>query len=286
MPLNLMYITRDPAVARIAERHGVDRIFVDMEFVGKSARQGGMDSVQNHHTVADVRRIREALTTAELLVRVNPIHDELDSTQPGGPYPSSADEIDAVVDAGADVLMLPYFSTVAEAAEFVRLVNGRAQTILLVETPPAAQAIDELCALPGIDQIHIGINDLCLGMGRKFMFELLADGTVERLCRSMQRAGHTYGFGGIARIGEGLVPAEMIIREHYRLGSQAAILSRAFCNASNYEDPADIEAIFATGVRQIRELEAECARKLEAGDADYFACNRQALKAAVAQVVG
>lgn len=49
--LNLMYITNDPAVARIAEDSGVDRIWVDMEFIGKSARQGGMDTVQLHHTI-------------------------------------------------------------------------------------------------------------------------------------------------------------------------------------------------------------------------------------------
>ena len=36
--LNLMYITNDPAVARIAETYGVDRIWLDMEFIGKGAR--------------------------------------------------------------------------------------------------------------------------------------------------------------------------------------------------------------------------------------------------------
>ena len=52
--LKLMYITNRPEVAQIAEQAGVDWIFVDMEFIGKDARQGGLDTVQNHHTVEDV----------------------------------------------------------------------------------------------------------------------------------------------------------------------------------------------------------------------------------------
>ena len=34
MALKLMYITKDPAVAAIAEKNGVDRIFIDMECSG------------------------------------------------------------------------------------------------------------------------------------------------------------------------------------------------------------------------------------------------------------
>ena len=74
MALKLMYITNRPDIAQIAETAGVDRIFLDMEFIGKAARQGGMDTVQNHHTLEDVKKISESIEFAELLVRVNPIH--------------------------------------------------------------------------------------------------------------------------------------------------------------------------------------------------------------------
>ncbi len=46
--LKLMYITNNPSVASIVEGAGVDRIFVDMEYIGKADRQGGMDAVQSH----------------------------------------------------------------------------------------------------------------------------------------------------------------------------------------------------------------------------------------------
>ena len=32
--LNLMYITNNPEVAQIAEKAGVNRIFIDMEYIG------------------------------------------------------------------------------------------------------------------------------------------------------------------------------------------------------------------------------------------------------------
>ena len=41
MHLKLMFITNDPQTARIAQAAGVDRIFVDMEALGKAERQGG-----------------------------------------------------------------------------------------------------------------------------------------------------------------------------------------------------------------------------------------------------
>ena len=73
--LNLMYITNRPEIAQIAESAGVDRIFVDLEYIGKADRQGGMDTVQSKHTLEDVKKISKAITMAELLVRVNPIHE-------------------------------------------------------------------------------------------------------------------------------------------------------------------------------------------------------------------
>lgn len=250
MALKLMYITSSPSVAAIVEAAGVDRIFVDMEYIGKSDRQGGMDTVQSHHTVEDVKAIRRILTKAELMVRVNPIHEATDR------YSSSAEEINAVIGAGADILMLPYFKTAAEVEAFVRLVDGRAKTLLLVETPEAAEAIHSILAVQGIDEVFVGLNDLSLGYGKKFMFEMLTDGTVERLCRVFRAHGLPYGFGGIAAPGKGMLPAEYIIGEHYRLGSTCAILSRSFCNTSVIRDEEEIRRIFASGMKEIRAVEA------------------------------
>lgn len=248
MSLKLMYITNQPEIAVIAQESGVDRIFVDMEYLGKDARQPG-DTVKSRHTLEDVRKIRQVLDQSELLVRVNPI------TPKSQYFMGSEQEISAAIEAGADILMLPMAKSVEQVAQFVRYVNGRAQTMLLLETAEAARDIQEMLDVGGIDQVHIGLNDLHLAYGKKFMFELLTDGTVEKLCRIVGSHGIPYGFGGIARIGLGLLPSEYVIAEHYRLGSSAAILSRSFCNIQKMDDISQIRTLFLESVAQIRAYE-------------------------------
>ena len=119
MALKMMYITKDPEIARIAEEAGVDRIWVDLEYIGKALRQGGLDTVQSHHTIEDIKVIHAAINRAELQVRVNPIHEAT------ADYGDSRSEIEAAIAAGADRLMLPYFKTVEEVETFLRLVGGR-----------------------------------------------------------------------------------------------------------------------------------------------------------------
>lgn len=250
--MKLMYITNNPDVSAIAQEAGVDRIFVDMEYIGKSNRQGGMDTVQSHHTVEDVRRIKRGLVKGQLLVRCNPIHDRSEA------FSGTEAEIDAIIEAGADIIMLPYFKTAEQVARFLKCVAGRCHAMLLLETPEAVAAADEILDLPGIDEVLVGLNDLSLGYGRRFMFELLADGTVEMLCRKCAQRGIPYGFGGIASLGKGMLPAEYIIQEHYRLGSGCAILSRSFCDVNRMQDLNEIRERFRGGVRAIRDHEAFC----------------------------
>lgn len=253
MGLKLMYITNQPEIARIAEAAGVDRIFIDLEYIGKADRQGGMDTVQSQHTLDDVKKISESVKTADVLVRVNPIHDANDQ------YASSEEEIFTAIKNGADIVMLPFFKTLGEVKRFIDAVDGKAKTMLLLETPEAVEIIDDILLLNGIDYIHIGLNDLSLGYGMKFMFQLLTDGTVERLCAKFRDKGIVYGFGGIAALGKGAVPAEMVIKEHYRLGSSCAILSRSFCNVEKVGNIDEIESMFVNGMREIREFEKKCS---------------------------
>ena len=275
MPLNLFYITNRPAVARVAQQAGVDRIFLDMEYLGKEDRQGGMDTVQSHHTVEDVAAIRGVLTDTKLLVRINPIHTS------GSDCGNSREEIERVLDAGADAIMLPMYRTVTEVEEFLRLVNGRATTVLLTETPDACNIMDEVVKIGEVDEIHLGLNDLHLAYHKKFMFELLTDGTVDALCAKIKASGKPFGFGGIARIGYGMLPAELVIGEHYRIGSTRAILSRSFCNADKVQDIDEIGRLFSEEVVRIRETE----RLIAAYSEDEFNRNRERVEEKIRQIV-
>lgn len=276
MALELMYVTNSVDVAKTAQSAGVDRIFVDLEYIGKQDRQGGMDTVQSKHTLDDVKSLRNIITTSTLHVRCNPIHDETEN------YTSTEEEINNIVDFGADVIMLPFFQNARQVERFIKAVNGRAKTNLLVETPEAAENIDEILEIPGIDEIHIGLNDLHLGYGMTFMFELLADGTVEKLCNKIAKKNISYGFGGVARVGTGTLPAECILGEHYRLGSQRVILSRAFCDVSKETDFNVIKEKFDSGVRDIRNFENEL---LDMWNEDKYKTNQAKTKECVAKIV-
>jgi 2-keto-3-deoxy-L-rhamnonate aldolase RhmA len=265
-----MYITNKQDVAQIAEKNGVDWIFIDLEINGKEERQGHLDTVISRHSIEDVGKIRKVLTKAKLLVRVNPI------------YEGSKEEVNKVIDDGADIVMLPFFKSRDEVEKFVKYVDGRCKVCLLLETPEAAENIDSILSVNGIDYVHIGLNDLHLGYNMKFMFELLTDGTVEMLCNKIGKKGITYGFGGIAQIGEGTLRAEKIITEHYRLSSSLVILSRSFCNVNKVSDVKEVDKLFAKGIKDIRNFEAMLIDKSK----DFYKANQQEVKRVVSKIVG
>ena len=269
MPLKLMYITNDLKVALIAEKYGVDRIWIDLETIGKEERQYGKDTVISHHSIDDIRRIKPYLTTSEMLVRVNAWYED------------SQQEIDEVIRAGADMIMLPYWKTPEEVENFLEAVDGRVKTSLLLETKEADACLEQVLRIPGIDEIHIGLNDLHLSYGLDFMFELLTNGTVERLCRKIAAKGIPYGFGGIARIGHGMIPAEKIILEHYRLGSTRAILSRSFCDTTKITDIDEIDRIFWVHMRELRDYE----RFAQRASVEFLRNNQRELSIGVDSVV-
>jgi hypothetical protein len=214
--MNLFFITNSVPIAQFAVDNGADRIFVDLEVLGKHERQGHLDTLISRHSVNDVAAVRKVVPAGRLMVRINPVNER------------TVDEVEQVLEAGADIIMLPMFRTPREVELFVKAVNGRARTTLLVETVGAMKTLRECVAVRGVNEVHIGLNDLHLELRKRFMFELLADGTVDRMAQVLNDAMVPFGIGGVARVGEGLLPAELILAEHARLGSSAAILSRTF----------------------------------------------------------
>ena len=247
--LKTMFITNNIEVAKIAQKYGVDRIWIDLEVLGKEERQKGMNTVKSNHQIEDIKKIRPYLDKAELLVRVNPIN------------PNSKEEIENVIGAGANIIMLPMWKSVEEVKQFITFVENRVKTTLLLETKEAVECLDEVLNLDKIDEIHIGLNDLHLSYGLKFMFEPLANGLVENICKKIKVKNIPYGFGGIAKIGEGTLPAEDILEEHFRLGSSRVILSRSFCNLELIKDFQEIEQIFSKNMKKLNQIEEEIQKK-------------------------
>lgn len=175
--------------------------------------------------------------------------------------------------------MLPMWKTYDEVRAFLSAVDGRAKTTLLLETAEAVDCIDDILTLD-FDEIHIGLNDLHLSRGLSFMFEPLADGTVEMLGEKFRKKGIPWGFGGVAHLGDGLLPAENILMEHYRLGSTRVILSRSFCDAEKFDDTAELAAALEKSMHELRTYEKICA----AADEKQLADNRAAVHERVAAI--
>lgn len=214
--MEFIYITNDPELAQYAQDSGVDRIMIDLEYLGKRERQGHLDTVIYGHSLQDINRVRNVLHNSKLQVRINPIHS------------GSEREISEALSQGADIIMLPMFKTRQEVERFISIINGRAAASLLLETSQALVRIDDILRIDGIDEVYIGLNDLYLSMGLDFMFELLSGGIVEYVTTKIKRKGIRFGFGGISRLGRGVVDSRLVLSEHIRLGSQIVILSRDF----------------------------------------------------------
>lgn len=211
-----MILASDPQAALDAQNAGVDRVFYDLEYIGKAERQRGRDTVKYHNDIEQIPDLRKVVTTSQLLVRTNPIHAYTER------------EVEKAIAYGADILMLPMVMDKHDVEAYVDYVKGRAKVCIMIETAAAMARIDDILAINGVDELFIGLNDLHISLGLNFMFEPLAGGLVDYMAEKCNKAGMPFGFGGIARIGDGILPADMILGDHVRLGSQSVILSRTF----------------------------------------------------------
>jgi hypothetical protein len=214
----LTLFTNRPALAFAADRAGVDRIGPDLERLGKLQRQRGMNTWISDHTEAELPAVFAALDRSLRFVRCNP------------PHASLAQEIDRLVACGAQVIMLPHFHSVDQAAHFVGAVGGRARTVLLVETASAASRVGQLCLIDGLDEIHFGLNDLSLDLGLKNHFAVLCSTLLEDACATLTAAAFPFAVGGIGRALDASlpIPSELVYAQYPRLGATGALVSRVF----------------------------------------------------------
>ena len=239
----LFFITNNPEIALIAEKSGIDRVWIDLEVLGKEERQKGLNTVKSKHIIKDIGLVSEVLSKSKLMVRINPWND------------GSKKEIDTAIKLGAQIIMLPYWKTMREVEQFIDYVDGRVITNLLLETKEAVDSIDDVLKVDGIDEIHIGLNDLRISYGSSYMFEPYSNGLLEKLADKFNNHNISFGVGGIGRIGSDLIPTpEQLLIEQYRIGSSATILSRSFCDVVGLSND-EIEEILFKNVRAIREIE-------------------------------
>lgn len=242
--IQLMLITADTQVATYAEACGIDRIFLDMETLGKQDRQKNQNLPQHMHNFDDIQKLKKSLKSAEVMIRINP------------PHKNTKEEVERAIDAGADCIMLPYFMDAQQANDFIGFVNRRTKTNLLLETATAVARANSILSLP-CDEVHIGLNDLRLTFQLQFLYETLAGGLVDFLCNTAAKNNLSYGFGGVGALSKGSdIPPDLIIKEHVRLGSKRVILSRAFTGPYTSIEDLRANTDLEKEVRLLRECEA------------------------------
>lgn len=240
----LTLITDDPGLAASADRAGIDGIGPDLEQLGKTERQSGLDTRLSQHKIDDVAKVGRVLTRAKLFTRVNPVNA------------CTAAELDAVIARGARLLMLPFFRTADEVETFVHLVDGRASVVLLVETASAVVRLREILAVAGISEIMVGLNDLRVELAVNNPFEVLASPVLDTIAREVHNAKLLFSVGGVGRPDDRSlpIPVELVFAQFPRLGATGAWLSRSFLRGV----PADWD--FGKAVAALRQRLTEWAQ--------------------------
>lgn len=249
--LELFLITNDPGLASAAVAAGVGRVMVDTERLGKDERQEGRNMLASDHVLGDVSRLRAVLPPGTLMTRIDPLHA---GTQA---------QVEEAIARGTDSIMLPMFRRAEEVASFVQFVGGRARVTLLLETVSAMRDLDRILQVPGIDDIHAGLNDLSLELGLPFLFQVVGQGYIDEIAAKVHAEHVRFGFGGVGRMDGQPLPGSMVIGEHQRVKSQMVILSRAFHGNSRNADELAAKGIdLRAEIARLRQQEAIAAARL------------------------
>jgi hypothetical protein len=256
----LFLFATEPGLLRDAVVAGVDGVVVDWERRGKHARQDGLDTEINEHTVDDLVRVR-SLAPRRVVCRLNPLSDE------------SAAELEAALAGGADEVLLPMVQSSAEVEALLELAAGRCGVGILVETVSAVRAASELAGLP-LSRAYVGLNDLAIERRSTSIFDAVRDGTVERVRREFEVP---FGFGGLTVPDRGApVPCRYLIAEMARLDCSFAFLRRSFRRDIADRDVGEslgriraaVEAAAARSPRAVAEDRGALVRLLEGGRAE------------------
>lgn len=227
--LMLFLFTTDPDFAATAEMSGVDSIIIDWENHNKKSRQLDYSTEINFDTPEDVARIASQVQIP-VTVRINSLglHTKF--------------EIEEAIKNGAKIIMLPMASDAREVQEFIDLVDGRAKTIIQIETQRLVEDCDKLKFLPW-DYAYIGLNDLMVSPRDNYIWNALLDGTVSHIYQTL--ANKDVGFGGVTVVTGGYpIPFIELLAEMSRLGCKLSFLRRSFKKDIQGRDMvAEIQAI-------------------------------------------
>lgn len=231
MPLDLAIFTADPSYAERAIAAGIDRVVVDWETAGKAARQAGYSTQVNQDSPQHVRAHSER--SIPVLVRID--HQSRDQVE---------HDVALALDCGAESIMLPMARDAKQVQAFVDAVAGRARTIVQIETQELVDDVSSLQQI-GWDLAYVGLNDLMISRGEKWIWRPMIDGTIDYIYNALPE--RKIGFGGVTVVGQGHpLPFTALLSEMARLGCSMSFLRRSFlADIAGRDIVAEIKAIRA-----------------------------------------
>lgn len=196
-------LVQAPAVAALAAGCGFDNLFVDLEH-----------SPLSLETAAGIciAALRAGVTPFVRVPTVGPefVSRMLDAGALGiiAPHVASAKEAAAVV----ELCRFPPLGKRSEGGpmphygfcnppqvESHRILDEATTVIVMIESSEGLEHVDEIAAVPGVDMLFIGSNDLCgdLGITGNYDHPLLRD-AYARTIAACRRHGKQTGVGGLA----------------------------------------------------------------------------------------
>ena len=197
-----LHQSRTTDIGAIAKTCGYDWLFIDMEH-----------SALNVETAAQI-------ASAALPVGISPL-----VRVPGKEHHHAS----RLLDAGAQGIVVPHVDSVKEAenavayckyppighrsiygqvpqfafkslplAEATTLANNETLVIIMLETPDAIGLADQVAAVPGVDVVMIGTNDLCAEMGIPGQYgDARVAAAYQTVIDACRRHGKHPGMGGV-----------------------------------------------------------------------------------------
>lgn len=240
--LDLILFENDPELARAHLDAGVRSFIIDLEVLGKNLRQLGFDTEIRPGTL-DALSAVSSIDGATTWCRINRFGEH------------SGEEIEAVIEAGADVILLPMAESIAEIDAYLGLIGQRCQAAVMIETQACAEISPELRELP-LDYTFFGLNDFAISRGGGSIFTALADGSVERVRNALPDIG--FGVGGLTDVRRGSpIPSARLLEEMERLRCDFTFLRRSFRRDSKVTAPGEI-------VAGINRYWSECSHRTDA----------------------
>ena len=197
-----LHQSRTIDIAAIGKTCGYDWLFIDME-----------------HSALDIGTAAQ-IAAAALPVGISPL-----VRVPGKEHHHSS----RLLDAGAQGIVVPHVDSIEEAqravayckyppighrsifgqqpqfafkslsiADATRLANDETLVITMLETPAAIELADAIAALPGVDVVMIGTNDLCAEMGMPGQYgNPRVEDAYRKVIAACRKHGKSPGMGGV-----------------------------------------------------------------------------------------